>query len=297
MDKSPMKPCVDNPAAPAVIPENRISVFGATGFIGSAFCTAHPTAFRIPRDQVEPRSSTILYLISTTDNYNVFENPFIDIETNLIHLMKVLDKCRGKKVTFNFVSSWFVYGDTTLPASEESPCNPKGFYSITKHAAEQLLDSYCQTFEIPYRIIRLGNVIGPGDTRVSKRKNALQFMLQSMLRHEDITLYYDGEFYRDYVYIDDVVEGLSLLLEKGAPNEVYNLGCGKPILFRDIIDHVAKSVLYKGAIRHIDVPFHSQVQVKSMYLNTDKISRLGFQPRIDVFEAVDRLIHHYSCNR
>jgi nucleoside-diphosphate-sugar epimerase len=279
---------------PIALPDG-VSVFGATGFIGSAFCAAYPDAIPIPRNQFAPASRTILYLISTTHNYHVHENPFIDIETNLVTLVKVLEQCRGKDVQFNFVSSWFVYGDTDLPAAEMSPCHPKGFYSITKYAAEQLLDSYCRTFNIPYRVIRLGNVLGPGDKGVSKRKNALQFLLQTMLRHEDISLYYKGEFYRDYVYIDDVVAGLRLIMDKGSPNEIYNLGCGKPVLFKDIIEHIAKTIGYRGAIRNLDaIPFHGQVQVKSMYLNTEKIARLGFQPRIDVFEAVNRLIRHYT---
>ena len=120
-----------------------ISIFGGTGFIGSKFYNKYKEdSVIIPREEVQPRSNRVLYMISTVDNYNVLQDSFIDIETNLIHLMKVLDSCKGKDIEFTFVSSWFVYGDTHLPARETSPCRPKGFYSITKLAAEQLIESY-----------------------------------------------------------------------------------------------------------------------------------------------------------
>ena len=167
-----------------------ISIFGGTGFIGSKFYNKHKeNSVLIPRDEVQAKSNRVLYLISTVDNYNVLENPFIDIETNLIHLMKVLENCKGKDIEFTFISSWFVYGDTHLPARESSPCKPKGFYSITKLAAEQLIESYCKTFNINYKIVRLGNVIGKGDGKVSKKKNALQFLIEELKADRDINLY------------------------------------------------------------------------------------------------------------
>ena len=143
-----------------------ISVFGSSGFIGNKFCEKFD-CHRIGRnDIVIPEGTTkIVYFISTDDNYNIFSNPFLDIETNLIHLIKVLEECKGKDIEFIFISSWFVYGDTELPANENSCCNPRGFYSITKRTAEQLLESYCKTFGLKYKIIRLANVIGKDDGR------------------------------------------------------------------------------------------------------------------------------------
>ena len=133
---------------------NKISVFGATGFIGSEFCKIYPDfVIKIDKNDFIPQSKNVLYLISTVDNYNVLNNVTIDIETNLIHLMKVLENCKDKDITFNFVSSWFVYGDTDLPAKETSVCKPKGFYSITKYAAEMLIESFCKTFNIKYKIL------------------------------------------------------------------------------------------------------------------------------------------------
>ncbi len=141
----------------------KVSVFGATGFIGGRYCKTFPNSvIKIPRESNVAMSNKILYFISTTTNYNIFDNPFLDIETNLIKLISVLEENKDKpNLEFNFISSWFVYGEQEeLPAKETSHCDPRGFYSITKRAAEQLLVSYCETFNINYRILRLCNVIG-----------------------------------------------------------------------------------------------------------------------------------------
>jgi nucleoside-diphosphate-sugar epimerase len=154
--------------------ERLINVLGGNGFVGSRYRElTENVVINAKYDYNVKDDSEVVYFISTVDNYNVHTNPYLDIETNLTTLVKTLESCKDKNVTFNFISSWFVYGDVELPAKETSYCDPKGFYSITKRTAEQLLISYCETFDIKYRIIRLANVLGKSDSKVSKKKNAL----------------------------------------------------------------------------------------------------------------------------
>ncbi len=160
-----------------------INIFGGKGFIGSTYAKLYPQSLVLDRNDYVPKPmADILYFISTVDNYNVFTNPHLDIDTNLSLLVEVLENWRNNYPlgVFNFISSWFVYGNVELPATENAPCNPQGFYSITKRAAEQLLISYCKTFNLKYRILRLPNVLGKGDTKVSKKKNAIQFLINEM---------------------------------------------------------------------------------------------------------------------
>ena len=171
----------------------KLSVYGGTGFVGGNFSRMYPDeTIVIPREQREPESDEILYFISTVDNYNVHTNITLDVETNLKVLCETLDKCRDSDVTFNFISSWFVYGDIPLPAREDSHCKPTGFYSITKRAAEDLVMSFCRTYGKNYRILRLANVMGAGDGKTSAKKNALAFMVDKMKKDEEIFLYDDG---------------------------------------------------------------------------------------------------------
>ena len=100
---------------------------------------------------------------------------------------------------FNFVSSWFVYGnafpnDPNGEFREANPCYPSGFYSITKKCAEDLIISFCNTHGLKYRILRLCNILGPGDKGVSKQKNALQYLMGERVKGKPIELYGRRDF-------------------------------------------------------------------------------------------------------
>lgn len=273
-----------------------ITIYGGNGFIGNTFCNTLKStkSFKMGRNEICPPEETkkIVYFISTIDNYNVLTNPYIDIETNLTHLIRVLESCKGKDIEFVFISSWFVYGETPLPAKEDSPCKPKGFYSITKLAAEQLLESYCKTFNIKYKIVRLGNVIGKSDSKASKKKNALQYLINQMKEDKVIHLYDGGNFYRDFIHVDDVVAGINLIMNDGKVNEIYNLSSTQePILFSDVINYIHKKINSKSKIDSMEPSdFHKIVQVKSMILDTSKIESLGFKENYTIFEALDAII-------
>jgi nucleoside-diphosphate-sugar epimerase len=270
-----------------------ISVYGATGFIGNTFCKTFPgESIAIPRNQKIPMSKDIVYFISTTTNYNVFDDAKLDINTNLVVLMDTLEKIKESKEdhVFNFISSWFVYGECSLPAKETSCCNPRGFYSITKLCAEQLVESYCKTFSIPYRIIRLANVYGKNDTGVSKKKNALQFLIGCLKQDKEIQLYHDGSFIRDYIHVKDVCRAVRLVMNKGNTEEVYNVGSGKPYQFKDLINIAADNLKSSSVIGSMDTPkFHELVQVKDMVLDITKIKNLGYSESINIKEGIKEL--------
>ncbi len=270
---------------------SEISVFGSTGFVGSEFCkVSSQTPLPIAREERAPKSTESVYFISTTDNYNVFEDLHKDIDTNLTVLMDVIKHLKPGESTFNFISSWFVYGDAKLPATEESYCDPKGFYSITKRAAEQLLISYCETFGINYRILRLCNVYGAGDKSASKKKNALQFLIDRFKANEEISLYHNGEFYRDYMHVHDVARAIDLVCTKGELNTIYNIGSGEKVLFKDLINTIVDETKSQSKITPITPPvFHQTIQVKDFYFNTDKLKGLGFKQTISLEEGIRKL--------
>jgi nucleoside-diphosphate-sugar epimerase len=267
-----------------------VNIFGK-GFIGTCYANMYPSIINDKNDLI-PKSNNILYFISTTDNYNVHTNPYIDIETNLTTLIRVLENTKTlDDVVFNFASSWFVYGNVEPNASETSHCDPKGFYSITKRTAEQLLISYCETYKINYRVLRFSNVLGPGDKHVSAKKNALTFLLRKLKNHEEINLYNDGDFYRDYMHVADVCSAINLVLEKGNYNEIYNIGTGIPVLFKDAIDYIVKKTNSKSKVNHIDQSsFHKIVQTPSFYMNCEKLKKLGYANFKDIYTMLDELI-------
>lgn len=278
---------------------NKINVFGGTGFIGKRFCDLYKDDIVLnERNDYKPQTNNILYLISTVDNYNIHKDLQIDIDTNLKILMQVLEHVKyNKNAVFNFVSSWFVYGQNPeIPFHEDNTkCNPTGFYSITKLCAEQMLICFCNTFDIKYRIVRLANVLGEGDNKISAKKNALQFMVKEIVNNKDVHLYYGGEVLRDYIYVDDVCEGIKLCLDKAPTNQIINIGSGSPSRFLDIINKTIKKTSSKSRIINIEpTKFHNIVQVRHSYLDTAKIRSYGFDPKYNMDEILEKLIHYYK---
>jgi nucleoside-diphosphate-sugar epimerase len=275
-------------------------VFGSTGFVGNRFCELHGTeAIRIPRNDYVPQSNQILYLISTIDNYNIHKDLFLDIDTNLTILMKVLSNIdrTNKDLVFNFVSSWFVYGkNNNTPFKEDDlECNPTGFYSITKRCAEQMIISFCETFDIKYRIFRLANVIGEGDNKISKKKNALQFLIKEIVNGNDVELYYGGNVLRDYIYVDDVCNAIKYCMDNGPVNQIINIGSGKPYLFLNIIKKAMSVANSSSKIVDINpTHFHNVVQVKDSYLDTTKLKNIGYECQYDIDTIIQKLVTHYG---
>lgn len=277
-----------------------INIFGGTGFIGSRFCELYPTTIKNEKIDYQPQTNNILYAISTVDNYNIHNDLFLDIDTNLTVLMKVLSNIdkNDKNLVFNFISSWFVYGkNNATPFKEDDlSCNPTGFYSITKRCAEQMLISFCETFDIKYRIFRLANVLGEGDNKVSKKKNALQFMFKEIVKGNDLELYYGGNVLRDYIYVDDVCHAIKHCIDNAPVNQIINIGSGKPYLFLNIIK---KAIEYSdSSSKIIDIRpthFHNVVQVKDSYLDTTKLKNFGYECRYDIDFIVKTLIDHYKA--
>jgi len=266
---------------------NKLSVYGATGFIGSAFCDLYSdNVLKIPREERKPLSKDIIYFISTTTNSHVFKDLHVDVDTNLTILMDVLKYCKDENITFNFVSSCFVYGLDIIDAKEDDPCEPGGFYSITKRCAEQLLISYCKTFNVKYRILRIANVYGD-DKTVSPQKNVLKFLIGLMKEDKPITLYDDGMQLRDYMHVSDICRALKLVIDKGKVNSIYNIAAGNPLPFKNIMEKARDFLGSKSEFNYVDYPeFNKIAQAYNYSVNGDKLKALGFKPQISFDEGL-----------
>lgn len=260
-----------------------ISVFGGTGFIGGTFCNLYSEdVVLIPKEDKNFETQQVLYFISTTTNQNVFKDLHVDIDTNLSLFVDILNNCKDKNVIFNFISSGFVYGNDIVDAKETDCCNPTGFYSITKRCAEQLLISFCETFGIKYRILRIGNVYGI-DKTVSLGKNVLGYMINLLKQNKDIQLYDGGNFLKDYMYVEDICWAIKLILDKGNLNEIYNISSGTSSSFREIIETAKDLTGSQSNIIDVSFPDNQKfIQVKNMTLNNQKLKDLNFSCQMSI---------------
>jgi nucleoside-diphosphate-sugar epimerase len=280
-----------------------LTVFGHTGFVGSHFVAKYwqtDDLYLPPRYSRRPnpyKKTDILYLISTTHNYHVFDDPTLDVKTNLVVLTEALEswKNNNPQGTFNFVTSWFVYGDRegweqAGPTRDDEACRPQGFYSITKRCAELLVQSFCQTHNLSYRILRLCNILGPGDKGVSAKKNALQYLINEMKQDRPISIYGTGEFTRTYMDVDDCVRALHLVMDEGVENTIYNIGVEPSQKFIVLIKLAHQLIGSKSEINYIKPKkFHQQVQVENFDMDCSKLNSLGFEPDYGIISTVARL--------
>lgn len=277
---------------------NKYSVFGGSGFVGGYFVDSLPfeNVKVEPREETVPTHPNVVNFISTVDNYNVYENPFLDIETNLELFMEILVnsyKKFGEGLVFNQISTWFVYDGKHIPAHEDDICEQHGFYSITARAREQLLKSYAETFGFKWRILRLGNVIGIGDKKASKKKNAVQWMIKEITQGRDVKVY-DGGVVRDFIDVRDCARAITLVLERGNLNEIYNVSNGKGENILNLINTAHRESRFAADIGHMKTPdFHKKVQTNIMCLNTTKLKSLGYVPQHNIHNTVKELVHQF----
>lgn len=268
---------------------NEISVFGSTGFIGSKWMEMYPDKSHAEeRNSIKPTYDEIIYFRATNSNYNVYSDLSLDVNTNLTLLTETFKNIKpSSKITL--ISSWFVYGKNNIHVNlESSPCNPKGFYSITKYTQEQLLESFSKTFGINYRILRLCNVIG-GDNKASAKKNALEHIIQKLKLNEDVEIYV-GDNYRNYLHVEDVCKAINLIHTYGVIDSIYNVGSIESVKLIEIIDFCKTFLNSKSKLKLIHAPkFHQQVQTKDFHMDTTKLRNLGFEPKYTLEDALKNI--------
>lgn len=256
-----------------------------------------------PLDQITKSDlqdvSTIYHCASTVDNYNVLDDPYIDVQTNINSTIHLLETCRqlSTKPKIIYLSTFFVYGNqyeqTHIPITEESKTDPLAIYPATKLCAENIIRLYAKLYDLPYLIFRLTNVYGEQEEYNNKKKGALNFLIMSAINGAQINLYQGGNFYRDYIHVDDVVSAL-MTVEPKINNDLFLVGWGKPVLFKDIINHILSRTSYLSKVVEVQPPaFHKIVGITNFVANTEKILSHGWKPKIDYQKGLDRIIAYY----
>ncbi len=152
------------------------------------------------------------------------DNSIVDasefIRTNVEGVRNLLDVCKNSGTLFFQISTDEVYGSCEIGSfSETDKLEPRNPYSASKAAAEHLVTSYRNTFDIDYLMVRMSNNFGP-------RQNSEKFIptiLNSLSRGDKIPIYGDGKNVRDWLYVKDCAEIICKLLELAPINQTYNI--------------------------------------------------------------------------
>ena len=174
----------------------------------------------------EEKIDTILHFAAQTHVDNSFGNSFAFTQTNIYgtHVLLESAKCCETLRRFVHVSTDEVYGEgedfDTDPMSEEHVLEPTNPYAATKAGAEFLVKSYFRSFKVPCLITRGNNVYGPHQFP----EKLIPKLTNQLLRHKPLTIHGDGTNTRNFLYVTDVANAFDVIMHKGTPGHVYNIG-------------------------------------------------------------------------
>jgi UDP-glucose 4-epimerase len=175
-----------------------------------------------------------------------FADPVADLRTNTEGTVQMLKLCVQHKVPkFIYASSMTLYGnDAEVPTAESEPCAPNAYYGITKLAGERYVHATGERpdlgFDFSVTSLRMFSVYGPGQSYNNPYQGVLGIFSGNVLRNEPITIFGNGEQTRDFVFVEDIVDGWSrALTTPAAKGQIINLGGGRATS----INQLAKAVV------------------------------------------------------
>jgi len=253
----------------------------------------------------------IIHLAAQAGVRYSIENPDVYIESNIFGFFNILEACRQNNIKhFIYASSSSVYGgNLDYPFDEtQTTDKPQNLYAASKKSNEIMSFSYSQLYKIPSTGLRFFTVYGPWG-----RPDMAYFkFVKNIFNNMPIQIYGHGKMYRDFTYIDDVIEGIIKILQKGppkiktnniydqddilnanlAPWEIFNIGNNKVVSIEEFINVIEKAIGIKVTRNYINK------QMGDMYLtsaNIDKIqSHVGYRPQTSINEGIPKFVKWFK---
>ena len=189
----------------------------------------------------EHNIDTVIHFAAQTHVDNSFGNSLEFTIDNILGTHTLLECCKvyNKIKRFIHISTDEVYGEVDINhkgCTEKSLLNPTNPYAATKAGAEFIARSYFYSFNMPIIITRGNNVYGP---RQYPEKLIPKFINQ-LINNEKCTIHGKGETRRNFIYVDDVVKAIEIILQKGIINNIYNIGTNNEYSVSEIADKLIK---------------------------------------------------------
>ena len=307
--------------------EKRILVTGGVGFLGSHLCDflvaeghdvlcldnfftgskrnishllGKPSFELIRHDLVQPifvEVDEIYNLACPASPIHYQYNPVKTVKTSVMGAINMLGLAKRVKAKILQASTSEIYGDPTVHPQKEdywgnvNTIGPRSCYDEGKRCAETLFFDYHRQNRVNIRVVRIFNTYGPrlhpNDGRVVSN-----FILQA-LKDKDITVYGDGTQTRSFCYVDDMREGLIRMMN--APDDFIgpvNLGNPNEVSILELAEMIIKLTGSRSKIIFKPLPQDDPLQ-RSPDITLAR-ERLGWQPKIDLEEGLERTIEYFK---
>lgn len=253
--------------------------------------------------------STVVHLAAQAGVRYSLENPRAYIDSNIVGFTNILEGCRHHQIEhLIYASSSSVYGaNTKLPFSvHDNVDHPVSLYAATKKANELMAHTYSHLYGLATTGLRFFTVYGPW----GRPDMALFLFTKAIIEGKPINVFNNGLMKRDFTYIDDIVEGITRLIERKpepnllwtgdnpdpgtsyAPYRIYNIGNNSPVKLMDFISEIEAHLGIKAQKNFM--PLQSG-DLPETYANIDDLMRdVGFKPSTSYQDGIKKFIDWYK---
>jgi len=177
---------------------------------------------------VEYQFDAVVHLAAESHVDNSIKNPFLFAQTNIQGTLNLLEASRqhwgnnAQEQRFYHISTDEVFGSLGTEGffNEKTPYDPRSPYSASKASSDHLVRAYFHTYGLPVVLSNCSNNYGPGQ----HSEKLIPLMIKNIVAEKPLPVYGRGENIRDWLYVEDHVEAIDLILHKGKPGETFTLG-------------------------------------------------------------------------
>lgn len=232
------------------------------------------------------------------------DNPDAYIHSNMIGFYNILECCRHNPVEhLVFASSSSVYGSNKkVPYSTEDKVdNPVSLYAATKKSNELFAHAYSKLYKIPCTGLRFFTVYGP----MGRPDMAYFKFTNKLVKGEPIQIYNNGDMYRDFTYVDDIVKGVRAVMQKtpestddGALYKIYNIGNSRPESLMRFVEILENCLIKENIISEQGKKELLPMQPGDVYQTfadvTDLEKDFGFKPATTLEQGLGAFAKWYK---
>jgi len=239
---------------------------------------------------------TVIHLAAQTIVTIANRNPISTFETNIAGTWNILEACRRSPKVKQIVmaSSDKAYGDQEiLPYNEDTPLQGQHPYDVSKSAADLIAATYAKSYGLPVAITRCGNFYGGGDLNWNR---IIPGTIRSILRGQAPIIRSDGEYIRDYFYVEDGAAAYMLLAEQLAARpelkgQAFNFSNEIQVTVREIVERVIR--LMESNLKP-EILNETNNEIRHQYLSAEKARRiLNWKPLYNLDQGLVTTIDWY----
>jgi len=245
----------------------------------------------------EHQPTIVVHLAAQAGVRYSIENPQAYMDSNMTGFFNILEACRYNPVShLLYASSSSVYGNQEkIPFSTtDNVDHPVSFYAATKKSNELMAHTYSHLYNIPTTGLRFFTVYGP----YGRPDMAYFGFTEKIMNGESIKVFNQGDMFRDFTYIDDIVQGIKNMIaaepkvESGkAPYKLYNIGNNNPVKLMHFIETIEKAV-GKEAVKEF-LPMQPG-DVYQTYADVDDLMQdFDFKPSTSIEEGLRKFVDWY----